>query len=96
MSDATLTTEQAIKLLRELASNDGFRARFEEKPAAALVELGIPHETVVNLRAACLAPLKLAEKAKFSTAMKELGDSAVQYVDKMIIPNLRLDYGSRS
>ena len=71
MSDAALTNEQALKLLLELATNDGFRQRFEAKPAAALVELGIPHETVVNLNAACLAPLNLQPKDVFQKAREE-------------------------
>jgi putative modified peptide len=93
MSDAALTNEQAMKLLSELAKNDGFRKRFEEKPAAALVELGIPHETVINLNAACLEPTKLASKAKFESARKRLGEEVAGWCAQMIIPNLRLDSG---
>lgn len=86
MSDATLTTQQTIKLLLELSSNDAFRSRFEEKPAAALVELGIPHETVVNLNAACLGAAVLADRKTFAEAHRQLVGSAVIEKSKMIIP----------
>ena len=55
MAHATLTKAQGIALLKELTSNDAFRQRFTEKPAAALLELGVPAETIVNLDPACLA-----------------------------------------
>lgn len=90
MSDAALTNEQALKLLLELATNDGFRQRFEEKPAAALVELGIPHETVINLNSACLTSTKLASKAEFAATHKRLGAEAAAWCSQMIVPTLRL------
>lgn len=93
MSDAVLTNEQANLLLTELSKNDGFRARFEAKPAAALVELGIPHETVVNLNAACLAPLQLADKDTFTTALKEFGANGAKACLSMVTPNLRANNG---
>jgi putative modified peptide len=90
MSNASLTNEQATKLLQELSTNDVFRSRFEEKPAAALVELGIPHETVINLDAACLAPMKIASKAKFADAHKRLEGEAATWCSQMIVPTLRI------
>lgn len=94
MSDAVLTNEQAVRLLRELASNDGFRARFEEKPAAALVEIGVPHETVINLNAACLAPLKLAKKPVFEAALKEHMQSTAHVSLSMVTPHFQLNGGN--
>ncbi|MBA8882634.1 NHLP-related RiPP peptide [Dokdonella fugitiva] len=92
MSDASLTNDQAQKLLRELSSNSGFRQRFQEKPAAALVELGIPHETVVNLNAACLAPMRLASPEVFQAALKSFAaEGGAQATLTMITPHLRLD-----
>jgi putative modified peptide len=91
MSDAVLTNEQSIKLLRELATNKGFRERFEEKPAAALVEIGIPHETVINLKAACLAPMKLADSKVFQRALEEHVHNAAQLCLSMVTPQLRLE-----
>jgi putative modified peptide len=93
MSDATLTTAETIKLLLELATNDAFRQRYAEKPAAALVELGVPYETVVNLNAACLASTGLAEKDAFKQAHQQLLSANFASTHSMLIPNLRLDYG---
>ena len=94
MSDSTLSNDQAQLLLRELSTNSVFRKRFEEKPAAALVELGIPHETVINLNAACLAPVKLADPKLLAEAHTELRTSGVNACLSMISPKLRLDGGS--
>ncbi len=91
MSDAVLTNEQARKLLHELSSNDGFRERYEDKPAAALLELGVPEETVVNLNAACLAPMKLAPKTAFSAAAEEFSKSGANPCLSMVTPHLRFD-----
>ena len=96
MSDAVLTNEQATLLLNELAKNDGFRARFEAKPAAALVELGIPHETVVNLNAACLAPTQLIPKERFAAALSEFSANMAKACLSMVTPNLRADGGKRT
>jgi putative modified peptide len=93
MSNAVLTNEQATLLLNELATNEGFRARYEQKPAAALVELGIPHETVVNLNASCLAPMRLADASAFSSALREFKDSSAQLCLSMITPQLRFNNG---
>lgn len=87
MSDSSLTNEQAQKLLHELATNDMFRTRFQEKPAAALVELGIPHETVINLNAACLIPLRLAAKDDFREAHQQLVENQATHTESMIIPH---------
>ena len=95
MSDAVLTNEQAMKLLRELSANDGFRTRFQEKPAAALVEIGVPHETVINLNAACLAPMQLAGKGAFRDALKEFSNEGAKACLSMVTPQLRLDGGGR-
>lgn len=86
MSDATLTIEQSRQLIHELATNDAFRKRFAEKPAAALVELGIPYETVVNLKASCLSPRSIANKEVFLDAAKKLDDEAIQAYGSFIQP----------
>ena len=76
MSDATLTSTQCAMLLKELAGNDEFRKRYSSKPAAALVELGIPFHTVMNLNPACLAPREVADKKVFQDALKGIAQDA--------------------
>ena len=63
MTDAVLTKEQGKRLLQELISNPGFRRRFIDKPAAALLEIGVPAETIVNLNATCISSRKAGDLA---------------------------------
>jgi putative modified peptide len=86
MSDAALTIEQCRKLIHELATNDDFRRRYEDKPAAALVELGIPFHVVVNLKASCLSSKKLAKKEVFEAADRKLKDESAQLFASFKVP----------
>lgn len=95
MADSKLSREHSLALLHRLATDDGFRSRYEQKPAAALAELGVPHETIVNLKASCLAPTKLAEKAHFAAAHRNLSDTDADECLQMILPNPQLDFGSK-
>jgi len=94
MADSKLSREHSLALLHKLANDDGFRSRYEQKPAAALAELGVPHETIVNLKATCLAPTTLADKAHFSTAHQHLTSAATTYCLDFVVPNVKLDFGS--
>jgi|1185.fasta_scaffold1213462_1 putative modified peptide len=91
MSDSVLTHEQATKLLRELQSNSGFAARFQDKPAAAMLEIGIPAVTIANLPAACLARCKIdptSERVRETLATLE--KSATVAAQSMAIPTVKL------
>lgn len=72
MSNAALPKELALSLLKHLASDDDFRTRFEADPKEGLREIGVPVNLVANLPEHSLAPLKLAEKARFATLHKQL------------------------
>jgi putative modified peptide len=93
MSDATLTNAQCAMLIKELATNDEFRRRYEQKPAAALVELGVPYHTVMNLNPACLAPRQLADKETFQAAQEQLGTEATRHYLSMTVPKARIGSG---
>ena len=95
MADSKLSREHSLALLHKLATDDGFRSRYEQKPAAALAELGVPLETIVNLKASCLASTSLADKSHFIRAHKELANSATENCLMMVIPNAQLNFGSR-
>lgn len=90
MSDAALTLEESRRLIHELATNDAFRERFEEKPAAALVELGIPFHVVVNLKATCLSPRKLASKKVFEDANRSMDDDIAQRCAGFFVPSVAI------
>ena len=94
MADSRLSREHSLALLHKLATDDGFRSRYEQKPAAALAELGVPHETIVNLKASCLAPTSLADKAHFVSAHANLTNAAAENCLMMITPNAQLNIGS--
>jgi len=90
MSDAVLTKKQGLALLQELSTNPGFRKRFMDKPAAALLEIGVPNETIVNLNPMCIAP-RSAEELASADVMKqssiELERDQAQIYLSMWIPN---------
>jgi putative modified peptide len=96
MADSKLSRGHSLALLHKLATDDGFRSRYEQKPAAALAELGVPHETIVNLKASCLAPTRLADKGHFQTAHVQLTAAAADQCVGMIVPTVRMDFGSGS
>jgi len=91
MTDATLTKKQGIDLLQELIANDAFRRRFSEKPAAALLELGIPAETIVNLNPQCLAPVEqLAAPSALREAADTLAKDGMHACLSMWVPSLKI------
>lgn len=96
MTDSKLSREHSLALLHKLANDDGFRSRYEQKPAAALAELGVPHETIVNLKASCLASTSLADKRHFQAAHVQLTAAAADQCVGMIVPTVRMDFGSGS
>lgn len=90
MTDAVLTKKQGLTLLQELISNEAFRRRFLEKPAAALLEIGVPAETVVNLSPSCLAPRAandLASTQELSATRAALEKDGAQVCLTMLIPH---------
>lgn len=91
MADSTLSREHSLALLHKLSTDDGFRSRFEQKPAAALAEMGVPHDTIVNLKATCLAPTTLADKTRLAQAHQELASDTAETCLAMFIPTIKLD-----
>ncbi|HEY0179767.1 MAG TPA: NHLP-related RiPP peptide [Dokdonella sp.] len=90
MSDAVLTIDQCRRLMHELATNDGFRRRFEAKPAAALVEIGVPAAVVVNLDPCCLAPKQLGDRKIFAAAARQLDEELLQRYAAFNVPAVRI------
>jgi putative modified peptide len=94
MADSKLSREHSLALLQKLATDDAYRARYEEKPAAALAELGVPHETIVNLKASCLTVSTLAEKDHFQSAHTQLLNASANTCLQMIVPSAKIDFAS--
>lgn len=94
-TDAHLSHEHSLALLHKLATDDGYRSRYEQKPAAALAELGVPLETIVNLKASCLAPPSLASKEQLTAAHAQFAAAAADQCLVMAVPTVKTDFGSR-
>ncbi|OJY97881.1 MAG: hypothetical protein BGP25_00120 [Lysobacterales bacterium 63-13] len=90
MKDSELTEKQATELVRRLASDDAFRALFEAKPAKALVEMGVPAETVTELNAKCLCPAQLADKDQFRLALERMDAEVLAVAGKMTPPKMSM------
>ena len=93
MADSRLSREHSLALLQKLATDDAYRARYQEKPAAALAELGVPLEIIVNLKASCLASVTLSEKSHFVSAHRDLSSATAESCLQMASPNSKLDLG---
>lgn len=94
-TDAKLSREHSLALLHKLAADDDFRSRYERKPAAALAELGVPLETIVNLKASCLAAQTLANKEQFRASHAQLTTAAADECLMMTWPTLDVSLGSK-
>ena len=90
MNDTALTKEQGLALLTKLATDDGFRARFEQKPAHALSEIGIPAQQIVELPAACLCSRKLASKDDMEVSRKRLAADVDTSMLALIVPTAKI------
>lgn len=90
MTDVQLTDGETIQLLRELATNDDFRAAYSADPAAALLELGVPQTTVAGMNSICFAPCVLASKQEFLEALELASAVGISRSQSMAIPQLRL------
>ncbi|MEO7326143.1 MAG: NHLP-related RiPP peptide [Dokdonella sp.] len=88
MSDARLTKEPGLSLMMRLADDDGFRARFETTNARALVEIGVPAEAVVNLKADCVERRMLASKKTFWTLLRESTSEATKTLMTIVVPRI--------
>jgi putative modified peptide len=90
MADSSLTKQQGLALLSKLAADDAFRARFEQKPAHALSEAGIPAQQVVELPPACLCPRKLASKQEMEAARQKLAADVDTSMLALIVPTAKV------
>lgn len=90
MAGQNVSKTQMLDLLGRLASDDGFRSRFEKNPSAALAEVGIPPGQIEGFPEDHTQPGKLAPKSVFETARKRLAEQAGDECFCMIAPGLRL------
>jgi putative modified peptide len=94
-TDAKLSHEHSLTLLHKLATDDGFRSRYEQNPAAALAEVGVPPETVASFMASCVTSGQLVSKERFAAAHRQLRDAGAEACVQFAIPDPRLDFGRK-
>ena len=95
MAGQNITKAQMLNLLGKLATDDGFRSRFEADPASALQEAGIPADQVQGFPSNQTQPGQLAGKATFEAARQRIAADNAAELMCMIIPNFRLDFGDK-
>lgn len=96
MSDNRLPKDQELKLLQKLSTDDGFRARFEADPAAALAELGVSPKDVASLAPNGFGPCQLADKETIAKSHQQLAETGMTDHVCLIFPALRLNYGDKT
>lgn len=93
MSGSRLPKEQELQLMKQLSTDDDFRARFEKSPTDALKEIGVSDDQISNLDPAVLQPGTLAEKSAIANAHAQLSEDRLSDHVSMIFPLMRLNYG---
>lgn len=73
---ASLPTEQGVALIKRLASDDGFRDRFQADPVSAMAEVGIDPGVCKSLDQSCCAPRDIASKEAFAALLEDIDGSA--------------------
>jgi len=74
---ASLPTEQGVALIKRLASDDGFRDRFQADPVSAMAEVGIDTVVCKSLkRSCCEARDELAPKEDYAALLEDIDGSA--------------------
>ena len=91
MTGTTLPEDQGRNLLRKLATDDDFRARFEADPESALRESGVDAAAVADLSRSCCQPRKLADKAAFTELLAQVDTAQFNAAMAMNVPRLQLD-----
>jgi putative modified peptide len=90
MADSSLSKEQGLALLKRLAQDDGFRAHYEQKPAEALHQLGVPAEQIVRLPGRCICPGKIASKQAMEQARQRLEANLDTAALSFVVPDPKL------
>jgi putative modified peptide len=86
----TLSKVQGMALLSRLVNDEQFRARFEQAPAAAFAEIGIPAEQISTLKDICLAPRSLASRQVLEASRQRLAAEVDTSVLALMIPTLKI------
>ena len=91
MTASRLPKEQELQLMKQLSTDDGYRARFEKNPADALKEIGVTDDQMSKLDRAALQPGKLAEKSAIADAHRKLSEANTSDHICLIVPFMRIN-----
>lgn len=91
MAQGRLPKDKGLILLQKLATDDGFRTRFEADPRAAMLDIGIRPEDLSALKSSCCDPKKIAGKEEFAKLLAEMESQAFVAAMSMHTPNIKLD-----
>lgn len=95
-ANVSLSREHSIVLLQKLATDDGFRSRYEADPAAALAETGVPQAVIDALNATSKAPMRLAAKATFAAALDHYRQGVAEVCLCQVVPMVSLSIGAQA
>jgi putative modified peptide len=95
MADSKLSREHSLALLHKLATDDGFRNRYEQSPAAALAEIGVPSDVITSFMSSCETSGPLASKDRFAEARRRLLDADADACVQMYVPDPRLNFENK-
>jgi putative modified peptide len=73
MSNLLLDGPLGEVLIRRLATDDGFRARFQLNAPECLREIGVPNAMLADFPSRCLMPPCLASKEAFASLLDDVG-----------------------
>ena len=88
MSDS-LPTEQGVVLIKRLATDDAFRARFEKDPTSAMVEAGVDPGVCQRLKRSCCEAQTLAPKEDYARLLDDIGGTAFLAAMEFKTPQIR-------
>lgn len=73
---ASLPTEQGVALIKRLATDDGFRDRYQKDPVSAMAEVGIDPGVCKSLQQSCCTAREIASKEAFAALLEDIGGAA--------------------
>jgi len=75
--------------LTRLIEDEAFRARFEQAPAAAFVEIGVSPHTIANMKETCLTARRLASAEVLRASRERLAADVDTSLLMQIIPTAK-------
>jgi putative modified peptide len=90
MSKTMLPSEKGVELMRKLATDDAFRARFEADPVSALAEVGVDQNSLSGLDATCAQRKTLASKETFAEMLKDVDSVQFHAAMSMQVQQLKI------